>query len=239
MATAHNRAQREEIASVVLMPGDPLRAKYIAEKFLSSLVLVNDVRNMLGYTGMYKGKRMTVMGSGMGCGSMGIYSHELFNKYDCEVIVRAGSCGAYAPDLQLKEIIVEDSCYSESTYARTYSGYEGSIVYPDEELSNRLYVQAQQHGALCRKGRMHTSDCFYYKKKEDLEDLCGRKGCLGVDMESFALLHNAAVAQKKAAVLLTVSDHPQRKEKLSSEERERSFDEMIEIALDTLWTYAE
>ena len=182
---------------------------------------------------------MTVMGSGMGCGSMGIYSHELFNKYDCEVIVRAGSCGAYAPDLQLKEIIVEDSCYSESTYARTYSGYEGSIVYPDEELSNRLYAQAQQHGALCRKGRMHTSDCFYYKKKEDLEDLCGRKGCLGVDMESFALLHNAAVAGKKAAVLLTVSDHPQRKEKLSREERERSFDEMIEIALDTLWTYAE
>lgn len=239
MATAHNRAQRTDIAKAVLMPGDPLRAKYIAKTFLSAAVLINDVRNMLGYTGRYRGRRITVMGSGMGCGSMGIYSHELFNKYDCAVIVRAGSCGAYAPDLQLKEIIVEDSCYSESTYARTYSGYEGSIVYPDAELCERLYAQAKQHHALCRKGRVHTSDCFYYKKKEDQIDLFERKGCLGVDMESFALLHNAAIAHKKAGVLLTVSDHPQRKEKLSSEERERSFDEMIEIALDTLWSYAE
>ena len=200
MATAHNKASQEDIAKAVLMPGDPLRARYIAEKFLDQAVLVNDVRNMFGYTGMYKGKRITVMGSGMGCGSMGIYSHELFNKYDCEVIVRAGSCGAYASDLQLKEVIVADSCYSESTYAKTYSGYEGDI--------------------------------------EDLHDLCDVKGCLGVDMESFALLHNAQTAGKKAAVLLTVSDHPQQKLKLSSDERERSFDEMILIALDVLVRYA-
>lgn len=238
MATAHNRAAREEVSKAALMPGDPLRAKYIAEKFLSDVTLINDVRNMLGYTGTYKGKRITVMGSGMGCGSMGIYSHELFHKYDCDVIVRAGSCGAYASDLALKEIIVEESCYSESTYARTYSGYEEQVVYPDQELSERLYAQAIAQGARCRKGRIHTSDCFYYKQKEDLHDLAEVKGCLGVDMESFALLHNAAVAGKRAAVLLTVSDLPQSQEKLSSEERERSFDEMIEIALETLWAYA-
>ena len=150
MATAHNKASQEDIAKAVLMPGDPLRARYIAEKFLDQAVLVNDVRNMFGYTGMYKGKRITVMGSGMGCGSMGIYSHELFNKYDCEVIVRAGSCGAYASDLQLKEVIVADSCYSESTYAKTYSGYEGDIVYPNDELCEQLYQSALQHQACCR-----------------------------------------------------------------------------------------
>lgn len=238
MATAHNKALQEDIAKAVLMPGDPLRARYIAEKFLDQAVLVNDVRNMFGYTGMYKGKRITVMGSGMGCGSMGIYSHELFNKYGCEVIVRAGSCGAYASDLQLKEVIVADSCYSESTYAKTYSGYEGDIVYPNDELCEQLYQSALQHQACCRKGRIHTSDSFYYRKKEDLHDLCDVKGCLGVDMESFALLHNAQTAGKKAAVLLTVSDHPQQKLKLSSDERERSFDEMILIALDVLVRYA-
>ena len=236
--TPHNAAVAGNIAQTVLMPGDPLRARYIAEKFLDQAVLVNDVRNMFGYTGMYKGKRITVMGSGMGCGSMGIYSHELFNKYDCEVIVRAGSCGAYASDLQLKEVIVADSCYSESTYAKTYSGYEGDIVYPNDELCEQLYQSALQHQACCRKGRIHTSDCFYYRKKEDLHDLCNVKGCLGVDMESFALLHNAQTAGKKAAVLLTVSDHPQQKLKLSSDERERSFDEMILIALDVLVRYA-
>ena len=238
MATAHNRADKKDIAKVVLMPGDPLRAKYIAERFFADAILINDVRNMLGYTGLYKGKWMTVMGSGMGCGSMGIYSHELFNKYDCEMIIRAGSCGAYAQDLQLKEIIVADSCYSESSYARTYSGFEGNIVYPDLSLSDELYRQAKQQGLQCRKGRIHTSDCFYYKKKEDIEDLRDQKGCLGVDMESFALLHNAAIAEKRAAVLFTVSDLPQKKEKLSSIERERSFDGMIQIALETLWQHA-
>ena len=176
--------------------------------------------------------------SGMGCGSMGIYSHELFNKYDCEMIIRAGSCGAYAQDLQLKEIIVADSCYSESSYAKTYSGFEGNIVYPDSSLSDELYRQAMQQGLQCRKGRIHTSDCFYYKKKVNIEDLRDQKGCLGVDMESFALLHNAAIAEKRAAVLFTVSDLPQKKEKLSSIERERSFDGMIQIALETLWQHA-
>lgn len=238
MATAHNRAQKEEVAKAVLMPGDPLRAQYIAQKFLTNAVLINDVRNMFAYTGTYKGKRITVMGSGMGCGSMGIYSHELFYKYDCEVIIRAGSCGAYADDLQLKEIIIADSCYSESTYAQTYSGSLEHIVYPDKELSDQLYACALAHQANRRKGRIHTSDCFYHQLKEDLHDLCDVKGCLGVDMESFALFHTAAFTDKKAATLLTVSDLPARKEKLSSEERERSFDEMIEIALDVLWKYA-
>ena len=119
MATVHNSADKEQIASVVLMPGDPYRARYIAGKFLENAALVSEVRGMLAYTGMYKGKRVTVMGSGMGCGSMGIYSHELFNKYDVEVIVRAGSCGAYTMDLDLKDIFIPNSCWSQSTYAQT------------------------------------------------------------------------------------------------------------------------
>ena len=142
MATVHNSADKEQIASVVLMPGDPYRARYIAGKFLENAALVSEVRGMLAYTGMYKGKRVTVMGSGMGCGSMGIYSHELFNKYDVEVIVRAGSCGAYTMDLDLKDIFIPNSCWSQSTYAQTYSGYEKEFVEPDPTLWKSLCEHA-------------------------------------------------------------------------------------------------
>ena len=238
MATVHNKASKEEVASVVLMPGDPLRARYIAEKYLQDPALINDVRGMFAYTGLYRGKRITVMASGMGCGSMGIYSHELFNKYDVDIIIRTGSCGAYTMDLALKDLFIPDSCWSQSAYANIYSGSTDDIVYPDPELWADLWESAQQKQLAHKKGRLHTSDCFYYKKKEDKQLICEEKKCLAVDMESFALFHTAAFTDKKAATLLTVSDLPARKEKLSSEERERSFDEMIEIALDVLWKYA-
>lgn len=233
MATVHNSADKDQIASVVLMPGDPYRARYIAQKFLTDAVLVNEIRGMLAYTGKYKGKEVTVMGSGMGCGSMGIYSHELFNKYDVDCIVRAGSCGAYTMDLDLKDIFIPDSCWSQSTYANTYSGYEKDIVEPDPELWKALC----KHAKVYKTGRLHTSDCFYYKKKEDKDLICDQKHCLAVDMESFALLHNAAQANKKAATILTVSDHPLKKEKLTAQEREQNFDSMIHIALDTLVSF--
>ena len=234
MATVHNSADKEQIASVVLMPGDPYRARYIAGKFLENAALVSEVRGMLAYTGMYKGKRVTVMGSGMGCGSMGIYSHELFNKYDVEVIVRAGSCGAYTMDLDLKDIFIPNSCWSQSTYAQTYSGYEKEFVEPDPTLWKSLCEDALNY----KTGCLHTSDCFYYKKKEDKYLICEQKHCLAVDMESFALLHNANQAHKKAATILTVSDHSLKKEKLSVAEREQNFDSMIQIALDTLASFA-
>ncbi len=237
MATAHNSASKEEIAKAVLMPGDPLRAKYIAEQYLKDSVQFNQVRNMFGYTGYYKGKRLSVMGSGMGCASIGIYAHEMFHKYDVDVILRAGSCGAYSNLLDLNDILVVDSSWSQSTFAHTYSGYKGNIAYPDTELYKSIVENAQKHGIRCKEGRIHTSDCFYYRVKEDLSDIRDHKGCLGVDMESFALFHVAKEAKKKSASILTVSDHSLKKEKLSVEEREKNFDKMIQIALDTLLQY--
>lgn len=239
MATVHNKASKEEVASVVLMPGDPLRARYIAEKYLQDAALINDVRGMLAYTGSYRGKRITVMASGMGCGSMGIYSHELFNKYDVEIIIRTGSCGAYTMDLALMDLFIPDSCWSQSAYASIYSGCTDDVVYPDPELWADLWECAQQKKLAHKKGCLHTSDCFYYKKKEDKHLICEEKNCLAVDMESFALLHNAAIAQKKAATILTVSDHSLLKEKLSAAQRQSGFDEMIEVTLDVLWKHAK
>lgn len=238
MVTAHNAADVKDIANVVLMPGDPLRAKYIADTYLEDVVLFNEVRNMYGYTGTYRGKRISVMGSGMGCGSMGIYSHELFNKYDVDVILRVGSCGAYTTQLNLLDVLVVDSSWSESTYANTYSGVERDIVYPDHELCNYIQEVAHEHQVSIKVGRIHTSDCFYHKQKEDFALIVNQKNCVGVDMESFALFHNAAEANKKAATLLTVSDHCITKEKASSEAREQNFNDMIQLALLSVLKFA-
>lgn len=233
MATAHNAAQLGDIANVVLMPGDPLRAKHIAETYLEHVVQVNDVRNMLAFTGTYQGKPLSIMGSGMGCGSMGIYSHELFYKYDVDVIIRIGSCGAYTTELALLDVLLVEESWSESTYAKTYSGFEGDVVYPSKVLNEQIQACAEELAMDIKHGRIHTSDCFYHKVKEDQVYLTQQQHCLGVDMESFALFHNAMEAGKKAASLLTVSDHPITKEKASREERERNFNKMIILALQT------
>ena len=234
MATAHNKANLGDIAKVVLMPGDPLRAKFIANTYLDDVVQFNDVRNMFGYTGIYKGTKISVLGSGMGCGSMGIYSHELYNKYDVDCILRIGSCGAYSTELDLLDVFLAESVYSESTYAHTYSGENLHIVESDVLLNHRIRECAKEKGIDLKMGRLHTSDCFYHKVKEDLHDLVDVKQCQCVDMESFALFHNAKVAGKKAATLLTVSDHTIKKERISSEERESSFHTMIELALSSI-----
>lgn len=238
MATAHNRANVGDIAKVVLMPGDPLRAKYIAEMYLTDVIQFNDIRNMLGYTGMYKGKRFSVMGSGMGCGSIGIYSHELYNKYDVEIILRVGSCGAYTNEVKLLDTIVVSSSYSASSYAKTYSEDQNEIMYGDETFRNHMLDIALklQIDVTCK--RIHTSDCFYHKKPEDLRYLVDDMHCVGVDMESFALFHNAHMANKIAGCLLTVSDHMITKEKVSADHRENSFHHMVQIALESLLPYA-
>ncbi|MGX8833313.1 purine-nucleoside phosphorylase [Amedibacillus sp. YH-ame6] len=239
MASAHNRADAKDIANVVLMPGDPLRAKYIAETYLKDVIQFNDIRNMLGFSGTYRGKRISVMGSGMGCGSMGIYAHELYHKYDVDIILRIGSCGAYSTQLQMLDVFLAQSAYSESTYASTYSGENLHIVESEPQLNEHIITCAKEHQFPLKIGRVHTSDCFYHKVKEDLVDLVEHKGCLCVDMESFALFHIAHCAGKQAATLLTVSDHSITKEKVSAQAREQRFDTMMTLALGSIIEYAK
>ncbi|MBD8957270.1 MAG: purine nucleoside phosphorylase DeoD-type [Holdemanella biformis] len=218
MPTAHNRANIEDVAKVVLMPGDPLRAKLIAENFLENPVLFNDVRGMLGYTGIYKGHRVSVMGSGMGMASMGIYSYELFKFYDVDAIIRVGSTGSY----------------SESTYALAQSGDTDKMQYPDEELNQLIESVSQEVSIPVVKTNTHSSDVFYYEGDyEQPEKMVEEQDALCVEMESFALFHNAKVLNKKAACLLTVSDSLCTNEHLSTEERQTSFNEMITLALES------
>ena len=232
MSTAHNKASLEDVAKVVLMPGDPLRAKLIAENFLKDAVLFNDVRGMLGYTGTYKGKRVSVMGSGMGMASMGIYSYELFKFYDVDAIIRVGSTGSYSERLPMKSVALVKGSYSESTYALAQSGDTDTMQYPDEDL-NKLIESVSQEVSI-PVVNTHSSDVFYYEgDMEQPEKMVEEQDALCVEMESFALFHNAKVLNKKAACLLTVSDSLSTNEHLSADERQTSFNEMITLALES------
>jgi purine-nucleoside phosphorylase len=232
MATPHIEAKDGIIAKTVLMPGDPLRAKFIAETYLENVEKFNNVRNMFGYTGTYKGKRISVMGSGMGMASIGIYSFELFKFYDVENIVRIGSCGAYKADLDLYDVVLVDKAWSESTYPETQSGkQEDEYTYPSKSLNERLEKIANELNIHITKGTIHSSDVFYREDFSIFEKIRDEKGCIAVEMESFALFHNAKVLNKQAACLLTVSDNLVTKEETTSEERQNAFTHMMDIAL--------
>ncbi len=237
MGTIHIEANREDIAKIVLMPGDPLRAQFIAENYLEDAVQINKVRNMFGFTGYYRGVRVTIMSSGMGGPSMGIYSHELFNKYDVDAIIRIGSTGAYSEKLNMHDVMLVESSWSQSTYAKTYSGYEENVVYPNSELNEIIKKLSNTLNIDIKSGRIHSTDAFYTKDKSVLHHIRDTYGCLGVEMESFALLHNANVAGKKAACLLTVADHALTNEKATVEERQHAFENMINLALGTVVEY--
>ena len=239
MGTIHIEANKEEIAKIVLMPGDPLRAQFIAENYLEDAVQINKVRNMFGFTGYYKGIRVTVMSSGMGGPSMGIYSHELFNKYDVDAIIRIGSTGAYSEKLNMHDVMLVESSWSQSTYAKTYSGYEEDIVYPNSELNSLIKEVSDNLNISIKTGRIHSTDAFYTMDQSVLHHIRDTYGCLGVEMESFALLHNANVAGKKAACLLTVADHALTNEKATVEERQHAFENMINLALGTVIEYSK
>ncbi|HHX93611.1 MAG TPA: purine-nucleoside phosphorylase [Tenericutes bacterium] len=229
--TPHIEAKKEDIAKTVLMPGDPKRAKFIAENFLENYKLVNSVRGMTAYTGEYKGKKITIFPSGMGNPSMGIYSYELFKFYDVENIIRIGSCGAYTKDLNLYDVVLVSSSYSDSSYAKAQNNRESSEISPSAELNNKIKERAGELGIPVTEGTIHCSDVFYRENSEAYKKFNEDHNCIGVEMESFALFHNAEVLGKKAACLLTVSDSLVTKEKTTSEEREKRFTEMIEIAL--------
>lgn len=233
MSTIHNEAKNGAIAKNVLMPGDPLRAKYIAETFLENPVQFNTVRNMLGYTGVYKGQKVSVMGSGMGMPSMGIYSYELFRFYDVDSIIRIGSSGAYSKALNLYDLILAESAWTESSYARVQNGCTEDILFSDESLNASIESVAESLGYPIIKGRIHSSDVFYREPEvSDPEAIRKKHHCICVEMETFALFHNANVTGKKATSLLTISNNVITREETSPKEREQSFGRMMEIGLE-------
>jgi len=231
--TPHIEAKEQSaIAKTVLMPGDPLRAKFIADTFLEEVVLFNEVRNVLGYTGTYKGRKISVMASGMGMPSIGIYSYELYNFYDVENIIRIGSCGGYTENVKLYDVILAKDAWSESSYAKVQGGYDKEIIEGTESLNERLTKYAKALNIPMHTERIHSSDVFYRENFEEYKEIYQKHGCVGVEMEAFALFHNAKVLGKKAACLLTVSDNLATKEATTSEERQNAFTNMMKIALE-------
>lgn len=233
MATPHNGAEKGAFAKTVLMPGDPLRAKFIAENFLENPKLVTSVRNVLGYTGTYKGKEISVMASGMGMPSIGIYSYELFSMYGVETIIRVGSAGSYVADLDVYDVVLAESAYSESNYAKTQNGCEDDIMYPSKEVNERIIAAAEKLDISCKVARIHSSDVFYQDaNRGSYTRYPENHGAMCVEMESFALFHNANVLGKKAACILTISDCFVSKKETTAEERQNAFTAMMKIALE-------
>ena len=233
--TPHINATPDDFGQTVLMPGDPLRSKYIAEHFLENARLVNNVRGVQGYTGTYHGVKVSVMASGMGIPSIGIYSYELFKFYDVENIIRIGSAGSYTDKAKLFDVVLATGAYSESNYAVTQSGDTDDIQRPSCELNNALRASAAAQNIPLIEGNIHSSDVFYRQpsdaKPTYWEKLRDEKGCLAVEMESFALFHNAKVLGKRAACLLTISDSFVSPEITTAEQRQTSFTEMMKVAL--------
>ena len=239
MSTPHNEANLGDIAKTVIMPGDPLRAKYIAEKFLEDYKLVNQVRNIYAYTGKYKGKEITIMASGMGMPSMGIYSYELFKFYDVENIIRIGSCGAYVPDLNLFDIILSKSIFTESTYALSFHNDNCHIINTSTELNENIKKLATENNINLIEGDTLCNDVFDpYMTQEDFDKFINRIHKqnfypLSAEMEAFALCYNAQMLNKKATCLMTVVDSRFETKSATSQEREKGLDNMIKLALET------
>jgi len=237
MPTPHIAAEKGQIAQTVLMPGDPLRAQFIAKAYLENAVEFTRIRGMMGFTGTYKGKPVSVMGSGMGMPSIGIYSYELFTVYDVDAIVRIGSAGGYSDTLKLFDVLLETEAYSESTFARSQSGFAGDRIAPDTSLCERLRESSAKLGYPLVEGTVHSSDIFYHENRvgeQYWQQVMREQGCIAVEMESFALFHTAKITGKKAACLLTVSDILAGGQIATTEEREKGLTRMVEIALGIL-----
>lgn len=231
MSTPHNTANKGDIAKTVLMPGDPLRAKFIAETYLENVKCFNQVRNMFGYTGTYKGKEISVMGGGMGMPSVGIYTYELFNFYDVDNIIRIGSAGALADELQLKDLVIAMAASTDSNYPAQYN-LPGTIA-PTASfgLFRKAVDVAESKGIKYMAGNVLSSDVFY-NDDNTVNDKWKKMGVLCCEMEAAALYLNAARAGKNALCMLTISDKIGCEEKLSTEERQTSFHQMMEVALE-------
>ena len=236
MSTPHNSAQKGEIAKTVIMPGDPLRAKYIVENFFDDYKLVNEVRGIYTYTGNYKGKEISVMASGMGMPSMGIYSYELFKFYDVENIIRIGSCGAYLPDLKLFDIILSDNVFSESNYAFTLNNDDCHIINSNNELNSVIENTAENNNIKLFKGNTVCTDCFdvyMTDVSKFLERLPNNFNPYGAEMEAFSLFYVAKILNKNASCLMSVVDSKFIKDIATPEERQNGLTNMIKLALDS------
>lgn len=233
MATPHINAPEGAFAKTILMPGDPLRAKFIAENFLDNPELVTTVRNVLGFTGTYKGVPVSVMASGMGMPSIGIYSYELFQFYGVENIIRIGSAGSYNRDLKVSDVVLANSAYSQSSYAMVHNGENSHELYPSQHINEVILAKAKELDINCTPCKVHSCDVFYGgPNSEKWQTIREKTGVDCVEMESFALFHNARVMGKGAACLLTISDSLVDLTAMSAEERQTSFRTMMKLALE-------
>ncbi len=233
MPTPHIECEKGMISKMVIMPGDPLRSKFIAEHFLTDVKMVNKIRNCLAYTGKYKGKEVTIFSSGMGIPSMGIYAYELYKFYDVEKIIRVGSCGTFKEDIHLFDLILASSSVSESTFGQVFSGNKEEQVYGSSTLNQKIKEVGKSLNKSIYEGNVYCSEAFY-SMMEEKSPLIEKYQCLSVEMESFALFHIANALHKEASCLLTVSDSMVTNEETSSEEREKGFTDMIEVALESI-----
>ncbi len=236
MATPHIESKLEDIAPVVLMPGDPLRAKYIAENYLEDAKLINTVRNMFGYTGTYKGKKVTVFASGMGIPSIGIYSYELYKFYNVEQIIRIGTCGSFAKDIKILDVILSNGAYCKSYFDELLDGVDIDFIQSSYELNRKIMNKAKEKNIDLKYGKTITSDVFdlYCDDEDKFRQNYPNMGFLGVEMEAFGLFYIAKKLGKEAACLMTVVDSLYDKRNLTSEERQTSLNNMIELALESI-----
>ncbi len=236
MATPHIGCEKGDIAETVLMPGDPLRAKYIAENFLEDAKLINEVRNMFGYTGTYKGKRVTVFASGMGIPSIGIYSYELYKYYDVKNIIRIGTCGSFNKDIKLLDVILSSGAYCKSYFDQLLDGVDLDFIQSSAELNRKIMNAAKIKGLNLKYGKTITSDVFdlYCDDEEKFRGNYPDMEFLSVEMEAFGLFYVAKKLGKEATCLMTVVDSLFDKRSLTSEDREKSLNDMITLALDSV-----
>lgn len=235
MATAHIESRKRDIGKTVLFPGDPLRAKYIAEKFLTNVELINDVRNINGYTGLYKNRRITVFASGMGIPSACIYAYELYKFYDVEKIIRIGTCGTMHKDVDLMDVVLATSAYSLSTFPLLFDGDTDKEYSSSDELNQEILDEAEKKGVSIKKGKIITTDVFdpYVDSKKFMKHF-PKDDYVASEMEAFGLFYLAKKLNKQAACLLTVVDSKYDDRSLTSEQREKSLDDMIVLALDSV-----
>ncbi len=231
--TPHIEANKEDVAKIVIMPGDPVRAKLIADNYLENVKMISNVRGMNAFTGTYKGLKISVFPSGMGIPSMGIYSYELFKEYDVDKIIKVGTCGSYTKDLDLGDLVIINASYSESTYAKVQDNVDDDLIYASDFINFYLRETAEEMGKHVTIANVHSSDVFYEEDDSIRKNAMDKHVCMACEMESFALFHNAKKFGKKASQILTVTDNLVTGERASASDRTNKVNDMIVIALES------